>query len=1446
MKNPQNCKGLMIFIFFVCFSGLTSLGRIFPNLRIIGGDSLIMNYALVIYQNDDLRSVGLTKLTVIKNGGVRIMENSQLCYARTINWNNMIVGNLRDVILDTSENQCTDECSVADEEKCSYIEPNVISCWNATKCQSFCPYHKFANGSFGPGCTDSGEICHEYCLGGCTEANDPSACHTCRNVEINGICAASCPDGLFEHQGRRCLTKEGCYSLRPMSSRSMSRDQAEWKAFHGRCHYDCPSGYEEDPTNRRNCVKCDGHCPKKCQGDESIDSVGAALKFRGCNIIDGYLEIEMRIGKEMNAEKFSEAFGELEEVTGYLNIRFSSVFTSLHMFKKLRVIHGNQLYRNTYALVVFDNSNLRELFNLKNRTMKILNGIVQFQNNRMLCLSKINAFLKHVGLRKAVGDNDVGTYSNGDKAVCDETPLEVDVVSVFSNGFNIRWTPFNTTDMDYRKFIGYQIFFKKVDKIDEDMSIDEDRSVCGDSWKMQFSDPMQSSEIDPSNNDKNLTSNTGEMVAYGIEANTLYAFYVQTRIVNHPGARNAISKVKFVKTHYGNPEPPRIRLYRARGPDRFEIQWDVPLKPEGVITHYRILWQIVTPSEGLENINACNEEVQKRPTLTVSKKANKGVGTCSIEEGCCDCSLLHKANRLPNTYNNMDSFDTEELEKAREEKSAFENSIQNKVFRQRNSTDPVHNDYLDKIREKREALELYESMDSDMAYRILQNESIAYNISYLNVSDPAFLPEFRSSGKINITGTSLLLVGLPHFTEYSISIAACQDVNGPDNQCSSRPAWLTIRTAAIPENDQVLPETVRVWNVTDGKENDCRINWLPPKDPNGEILAYRAQLYRDDVEQTPLFKCIQAVTLAGIGKATVVKNVLELNNAFMTTRTMIITGLSLLAAIILLGISGYYGMHYFLGHKFEEYYWRQTISANPEYLSQIDVYKKDEWELRRSDIELLDEIGRGTFGQVFRGIGKNTKSASDVVFGDCAVKTMPDSATNRERLHFLIEASVMKQFNTACNGMMEKGNLRDFLRAHRPDAEENVNKYPLPDPNQYFTWAAQIVDGMAYLESIKFCHRDLAARNCMVHADETIKIGDFGIARDIYYHEYYQPTGKRLMPVRWMSLESLKDGKFTVKSDIWSYGIVLYEMLTLGQQPYAGLGNDQVFNYIGVQRRVMVRPMDCPDHWYNLMRCCWRYDPRERPCFWQVVDHLQDKTTPAFRQVSFALNTEILERTNQEEPYAFETDWPEEPHLETEEEFPNFADEIDDFDSVSQIKYPLDNDSMASQLTENFSDGCSCSTYSDTETTAEHDNYVTRNPHHHNHHRRHETYDYLNSPVRHDSNDMDREKYEARDRERLLSSNNREDEYVLDMGTDVQPQHSTRAYNKPAAPTSRLSIGDADDLISRMEDDENERRLRREQSNESTPSARRTVPANRNQPPDSPDYSFTANPSQWP
>jgi serine/threonine protein kinase len=113
--------------------------------------------------------------------------------------------------------------------------------------------------------------------------------------------------------------------------------------------------------------------------------------------------------------------------------------------------------------------------------------------------------------------------------------------------------------------------------------------------------------------------------------------------------------------------------------------------------------------------------------------------------------------------------------------------------------------------------------------------------------------------------------------------------------------------------------------------------------------------------------------------------------------------------------------------------------------------------------------------------------------------------------------------------------------------------------------AIQVADGMAYLSTIpspKIIHRDLAARNCMVNQDLVVKIGDFGLARNLTYAEdYYRKVGRGMLPFRWMAPESLVDGIFTTASDVWSYGVVLWEMVTLAEQPYQGYNNDQVLSF---------------------------------------------------------------------------------------------------------------------------------------------------------------------------------------------------------------------------------------------------------------------------------------------
>lgn len=129
------------------------------------------------------------------------------------------------------------------------------------------------------------------------------------------------------------------------------------------------------------------------------------------------------------------------------------------------------------------------------------------------------------------------------------------------------------------------------------------------------------------------------------------------------------------------------------------------------------------------------------------------------------------------------------------------------------------------------------------------------------------------------------------------------------------------------------------------------------------------------------------------------------------------------------------------------------------------------------------------------------------------------------------------------------------------------------------TMAVDVAQGCRYLEELRYVHRDLACRNCLVSfsgSRRVVKIGDFGLARDVYKNDYYRKEGEGLLPVRWMSPESLMDRVFTTQSDVWAFGVIMWEILTMGQQPYPARTNQEVFNFVRDSGRLN-RPMNCPD-----------------------------------------------------------------------------------------------------------------------------------------------------------------------------------------------------------------------------------------------------------------------------
>lgn len=178
--------------------------------------------------------------------------------------------------------------------------------------------------------------------------------------------------------------------------------------------------------------------------------------------------------------------------------------------------------------------------------------------------------------------------------------------------------------------------------------------------------------------------------------------------------------------------------------------------------------------------------------------------------------------------------------------------------------------------------------------------------------------------------------------------------------------------------------------------------------------------------------------------------------------------------------------------------------------------------------------------------------------------------------------------------------------------------------------------GMEYLSSRNFLHRDLAARNCMLRDDMSVCVADFGLSKKIYSGDYYRQGRIAKMPVKWIAVESLADRVFTVKSDVWAFGVTMWEIATRGMTPYPGVQNHEIYDYL-LEGNRLKQPNDCLDELYDIMFSCWSNEPVDRPDFTQVRKRLE------------TLSAKLPPVSNKRDIIYINTSFPEEEEEEDEE-----------------------------------------------------------------------------------------------------------------------------------------------------------------------------------------------------
>uniref|UniRef100_A0A7N8Y485 receptor protein-tyrosine kinase n=1 Tax=Mastacembelus armatus TaxID=205130 RepID=A0A7N8Y485_9TELE len=495
-----------------------------------------------------------------------------------------------------------------------------------------------------------------------------------------------------------------------------------------------------------------------------------------------------------------------------------------------------------------------------------------------------------------------------------------------------------------------------------------------------------------------------------------------------------------------------------------------------------------------------------------------------------------------------------------------------------------------------------------------------------------FLPR-----QLGLTESRVYISDLLAHTQYTFEVQA---VNGVSDQSPYSPQYASVNITT----NQAAPSTVSIMHQVSRTVDSITLSWSQPDQPNGVILDYELQYYEKDQTEynsstirsqtnTAVIRGlkpgsiyvfqVRARTVAGFGRysgklyfQTMTEE--EYNTSIQEKLPLIIgsaaAGLVFLIAVVVIVIvcnradSEYTDklQHYTSGHMtpgmkiyIDPFTYEDPNEAVREFAKEIDI----------SCVKIEQVIGAGEFGEVCSGNLKLPGKREMFV----AIKTLKSGYTEKQRRDFLSEASIMGQFDhpnvihlegvvtksspvMIITEFMENGSLDSFLR-------QNDGQFTVI---QLVGMLRGIASGMKYLADMNYVHRDLAARNILVNSNLVCKVSDFGLSRfledDTSDPTYTSALGGKI-PIRWTAPEAIQYRKFTSASDVWSYGIVMWEVMSYGERPYWDMTNQDVINAIEQDYR-LPPPMDCPSALHQLMLDCWQKDRNNRPKFSQIVNNL--------------------------------------------------------------------------------------------------------------------------------------------------------------------------------------------------------------------------------------------------